>query len=147
MTIPDKLEKIADWMNEMLEADPMDNDRLEQICQFIIDQTKVRFNLLDFEFFTEERLAILKAERPNVFRDRDHSAICKQEDLEKNCQKHIRFKKYFRIEKSMFYSDENILIYFHTGTAKNDLTIYSRLTLPKTGFFINSNVGYIKPGT
>lgn len=141
MTIPEKLEKIADWMNELLEADPMDNERLEEICQFLLDQTKVRFRLFDFEFFNEERLTIIRAERLNLVGEQDYRAICKQRDLEKKCLKHIRFKKYFRMEKSMFYSDENILVYFHTGTAKNDQTIYLRLTLPKTGFFINPNIG------
>lgn len=139
--IPRKLEKIADWMNEMLEADPMDNAKLEQICQFLLDQTKVRFNLFDFEYFNEDRLAILQTERPNIVREGDYKAICKHDDLEKKCMKHIRFKEYFRIEKSFFYSDENKLVYFHTGKAKNDLTIYSRLTLTRTGFFVNPNVG------
>ncbi len=138
--IPEKLEKIADWMNELQEVDPMNNERLEQICQFLMDQTKVRFNLLDFEFFNEERLTILKAERPNVVKNGDYKAIRRHDNLKKKCLKHIRFKKYFKIEKSFFYSDENKLVYFYSGTAKNDKTIYSRLTQPKTGFFINPNV-------
>ena len=139
--IPRKLEKITDWMNVMLEAEQLDNSKLEQICQFLLDQTKIRFKLFDFEFFNEERLAILQAERSNVIRDGDYKALCKHDDIEEKCKKHIRFKKYFRIEKSFFYSDENKLVYFHTGKAKNDLTIYSRLTLTRTGFFVNPNVG------
>jgi len=133
------LAKIVDDLNELLEAEVMNNEQFKEICQLLQDQPKVRFRLLDFDFFNVQRLSIINSERLNLAGGENYMAISNLNNLEKKCMKHIRFKKYFRMEKSMFYSDENILVYFHTGTAKNDQIIFSRLTLPKVGFFINPN--------
>jgi hypothetical protein len=44
------------------------------------------------------------------------------------------------IKKSLFDTEDNIFAYFYTGTAQNDLEIYSRLTSLGTGFFRNPNI-------
>lgn len=140
-----RLEIIVDALNQQLNADQMDTARFERICKYMKTQTYARFKLVDFEFYNEERLALINAEDLNTVRGQDYESCVKQFKLTKNFMKHIRFQKYFKIEKSMFYSEENILIYFHTGTAKNDKTIYAHLTQPEKGFFINPNDDLIHP--
>ncbi len=140
-----RLEILVDALNPLLEADQIDMARLERICKYMKKETYARFKLVDFEFYNEERLAIINAEGLDTVRGQDYESCVNRFKLTKNFMKHIRFQKYFKVEKSMFYSDENILVYFHTGTAKNDKTIYSRLTQPETGFFISPNDVFINP--
>ena len=129
------LVQIAENLNELLEADQMDNALLEEICQALKEEICLKFKLMDFEFFNEERMVKITSEKKTFVRERNFEAAANQRDLEKNFEKHIRFKKYFNMEKSMFYPEDNMLVYFYSGTAKNDHVIYSRLTSSGTGFF------------
>ncbi len=133
--------EIEKKMNELLEADKMDNAMLEEICQSLKEQPNVRFRLMDFKYFNKERLAIINAQKIELVRMQNFDAAAKKRELELKCLKHIQGKEQFKIEKSMFDIEENIFAYFYTGTAKNDLKIYSRLTSPENGFFKNPNVG------
>jgi len=108
---------------------------LEEICQALKEKICLKFKLMDFEFFNEERMVKITAEKKRFVKERNFEAAANWRDLEKNFEKHIRFKKYFNIEKSMFYPEDNILLYLYLGTAKNDQVIYSRLTSTGTGFF------------
>lgn len=129
--------EIAKKMNELLEADDMDNAVLEEICQTLKEQTNVRFRLMDFKFFNKERLALINAQKIEFVRKQNFKAAANKRDLELKCLKHIQAKEQFKIKKSMFDIEENIFAYFYTGTAKNDRKIYSRLTSPGNGFFEN----------
>jgi len=132
--------EIAKKMNELLEADEIDNAELEEICQSLKEQTNVRFRLMDFNYFNKERLAVINAQKIEFVRKQNFEAAANKRQLEKKCLKHIHGKEQFKIEKSMFDTEENIFAYFYTGTAKNDLKIYSRMTSPENGFFKNPNV-------
>ena len=134
------LTEIAKKMNELLEADEMDNAVLEEICQMLKEQTNVRFRLMDFKFFSKERLALINAQKIEFVRKQNFKAAAIKRDLELKCLKHIQAKEQFKIRKSMFDVEENIFAYFYTGTAKNDLKIYNRLTSPGNGFFRNPNI-------
>ena len=134
------LTEIAKKMNELLEADEMDNAVLEEICQMLKEQTNVRFRLMDFKFFNEERLAEINAQKIELIRNQSFDAAANKREHEVKCLKHIQGKEQFKIGKSMFDTEENIFAYFYTGTAKNDLKIYNRLTSPGNGFFRNPNI-------
>jgi len=134
------LVEIAKKMNELLEADDMDNAVLEEICKTLKEQPNVRFRLMDFKYFNEERLAMLQNQKIELVRNQNFEAAANKRELEVKCLKHIQAKKQFKIEKSLFDTEDNIFAYFYTGTAQNDLEIYSRLTSPGTGFFRNPNI-------
>ena len=127
--------EIAEKMNNLLESDQLDYASLEEICLTIKDQTRVRFRLMDFEFFNEEKVAVITAKKLRLIQEQNFEGAANMRDIEKKYLKHINFKKSFEIEKSMFFSEDDLLVYFHTGTAKNDNAIYSRLTSPGIGFF------------
>lgn len=129
------LRNIADNMNELLDADQFDSARLEEMCLILKEQSKVRFRLMDFEYLNEERLKTYRDDHVVLIWRKNFKAAANKRDHIKKCEKYIRFKRLFRIEKSMFHFARNKLVYFYTGTAKNDLAIYSRLTSTNIGFF------------
>lgn len=47
--------EIVQKMNELLEADEMDNAVLEEICQTLKEQTNVRFRLMDFKLIIPDQ--------------------------------------------------------------------------------------------
>jgi hypothetical protein len=131
--------KIAKDLNILLKKKVMNEIRLEKICQTLGEQTRVRFKLMDFEFFNEERMDLLVAEKNRFLKDKNYEAAANLKDVEKNFEKHIRFRIFFGVRKSGFYSEDNHLVYLHTGKARNDRVIYDRLTSPVKGFFKNPN--------
>ena len=48
--------QIAENLNELLESDQMDNALLDEICQALKEEICLKFKLMDFEFFNEERI-------------------------------------------------------------------------------------------
>ena len=129
------LVKMADNLNKLLNVNQMDSPRLEKICQTLKEQLRVKFKLMDFEFFNEERMAVLRTEKKQFTKEKNYEDAASKQELMNECQKHIRFKKYFKLKKSIFYPEDNKLVYLHTGKSKNDPAIYAYLTSIETGIF------------
>jgi hypothetical protein len=116
-------EDIVMKMNEMLEADKF---KLNQF-DFLIIQLKELFQItvkfLDFGYFNDKRLKLLKKEKIRLIKIQDFEAAAKIREMEKECSDYISVRTEYNIEKSSFYHDQENLLYFHLGTSKNDKKI------------------------
>jgi hypothetical protein len=130
-----RLIKSADELNELLEMETLDETKLEEICRILQAEKRNRYVLADFEFYNEEKLEQIKEEKLNLVKARQFEKAAHQRELEKECQKYVVFKKFFKLEKSLFFPEPDTLIYLFTGKSKNDRAVYTRLTAPGTGVF------------
>lgn len=130
-----ELIKIAENLNELLEMEVMDNEKLEEICNILKSSKMYHFVIADFEFFNQEKLALIVEEKFKSCSIQDFERTSILRDLEKKCEKHVLFNRFFKLENSLFYPDFYTLVYFFTGKSKNDRAIYSRVTSPQNGLF------------
>lgn len=149
------LEGITDDLNKLLKSEVLDVSKLEEICRLLHNLPHMRFKLLDFNYFDEKRLLAVQNEIEELARctnlsginyienwegNENFSKLSEKLSIKRKCEKHLRLKKIFKIEQSLFYSEDNTLVYFYIGTTPNDSAIYSYFTLPQTGFFTRPNV-------
>lgn len=135
MATIEELNDLTKEMNDLLEAEDVDKNRLEEVCNLWQNQTSIRFRLLDFEYYNEDQLKIITEEKIAFVREQNFEGAANKREIEKKFIKHVTFKKEMEIEKSAFHFEENILVYIYTGTARNDSVLLSRLTSPEKGFF------------
>ena len=129
------LNELTKQLNDMLVADQIDSAQLEEVCNAWQNQTNIRFWVLDFEHYNEEQLESITQEKISFVREQNFEGAAAKRVIEKKYIKHLNFKKELGIEASAFHLVKNILVYFYTGKAKNDITLLSRLTYPENGFF------------
>ena len=88
--------------------------------QFIKLNNTPKIKLIDFEYYNEKRLGDAKQEKIIFVQLQNFKRAASNRDLELECQKHVDLKSEFKIEKSTFHYEQNYLMYFYLGTAKND---------------------------
>jgi hypothetical protein len=135
MATTEELIELTKQMNALLEAEDVDKNWLEEVCNLWQNQTNIRFRLLDFEYYNESQLKTITEEKISYVKNQDFEGAANKREIEKKFIKHVTFKKEMEIEKSAFHFEENILVYLYTGTARNDSVLHSRLTSPEKGFF------------
>jgi xanthine dehydrogenase molybdopterin-binding subunit B len=121
---------IAAKLNKMLEIEQFDDEMFGFYIALLKEKYNFEIQLIDFEFYNEERLQQAQTEKKKglEFRDFEYTANCME--LEKICLKCLEYKAEWKIDKSVFLPNpgRNILnslipVYFyycHCGTAKND---------------------------
>ena len=129
--IKDVLDEIADGLNELLKVDPLDQVHLQKLYDQLIDIPEVRFKIMDFVFYDEKNLKTLTEEKIKQIRLQNFELVANARNQEKECIKNIKFKKYFKLQNSFFYPEEDKLFYFYLGTARNDKVIKALFTEPK----------------
>ncbi|MCE5345386.1 MAG: hypothetical protein LLG13_03725 [Bacteroidales bacterium] len=107
-------------LNELLEADQFDQDKIECILKQLKEHYKLNIKFLDFKYYNEYRRRFARKEKMKYVRIQDFETAAKFRNLEKECLNYISIKNDYNIEKSMFYYDLNYLFYFYFGKAKND---------------------------
>lgn len=135
MATIEELKELTKEMNDLMEAEDVDKNWLEEVCNLWQNQTNIRFRLVDLEYYNEERLNSITEEKIAFVKAQNFEGAANKREIEKKFIKHVEFKKELEIENSAFHFEENMLVYLYTGTAKNDKLLYSRLTSPENGFF------------
>lgn len=113
-------ENVIQELNNLLETDSFDIMQFDIIYRLIKEQETAKTKLIDFEYYNEERLEEAKNEKIICVQLQNFEKAASCRDLELECQKYVDLKKEFKIEKSMFHYEQNYLMYFYLGTAKND---------------------------
>jgi hypothetical protein len=90
------------------------------LYQSIKQNSPIQIKLIDFEYFNEKRLEEAQKEKIICVQLQDFERAASNRDLESECQKYVDIKNEFKIEKSRFHFEQNYLLYFCLGTAKND---------------------------
>ena len=114
----------------MLEIEQFDDEMFGFYIALLKEKYNFEIQLIDFEFYNEERLQQAQTEKKKGLdlRDFEYTANCME--LEKTCLKCLEYKAEWKIDKSVFLPKpgRNLLnslipVYFyycHFGTAKND---------------------------
>lgn len=120
-------ENIIRNLNELLEADNINMQQFDDLLKSLKELYNPRIKLIDFEFYNEESKERFSKEKLICVKLHNFDKAAYNRGLELECLKYINLKTEFEIKKSMFYYEQNYLLYFYLGTAKNDKSIRSFL--------------------
>lgn len=116
-------------LNELMEENRIHRRKID----YLLDEFKKLANpkvvLVDFEYYNEERLCMLKEKKIDCIRNQNFAEAARYRILEKECQEFIDLKEEYGISKSMFYFEKEYLFYFYFGTAKIDKKVREYLKL------------------
>ena len=107
-------------LNELLEGNRFYRKRLDILLKEFKELENAKIVLIDFEYFNEERLRLLKKEKMNYIRKQDFPKAAEYRNYETECQNYIDIKEEYGISRSMFYFEKEYLFYFYFGIYKND---------------------------
>jgi len=122
-------EKDIAELNNFLEAEQFDIDAFGMFFQFLKQNHSFKINLIDFEYYNEQRLEEAKKEKISSVQHQNWEIAASNRDLELLCQKFIDIRNQFNIEKSSFLYEEDYLLYLFLGTARNDKWVREYLKL------------------
>jgi len=122
-------EKDIAELNNFLEAEQFDIDAFGMFFQFLKQNHSFKINLIDFEYYNEQRLEEAKKEKISSVQHQNWEIAASNRDLELLCQKFIDIRNQFNIEKSFFLYEEDYLLYLFLGTARNDKWVREYLKL------------------
>ena len=107
-------------LNNFLESDCFDIDCFDNCYKSLKLNNTLKIKIIDFEYYNEKRLEESKKEKTICVKLQNFEKAASYRDLELECQKYVDLKTELKIEKSAFYYEQNYLMYFYLGTAKND---------------------------
>jgi len=114
-------------LNDFLESENIDIEGFKKLYKSIKHSNNVKIKLIDFEYYNEKRLEEARKEKINSVQIQEFEKAAFNRQLEMDCRKHVELKTELKIEKSAFYYEQNYLMYFYLGTAKNDKLIRKAL--------------------
>ena len=124
------LEFIVAKMNEMLEDERFDNEMFNFFKTLLEEKFNFEFQLIDFEFYNDERLRQAQTEKKKGLELQDFEYTAKYWELERSCLKCLDYKSEWKVDKSMFLpepgresrviSTPDYLFYCYFGTSSND---------------------------
>lgn len=110
-------------LNGFLESESFNNVKFSRT----LNRLKKRFNpqigIIDFYFFNEQRHKKARREKLRGEQFQSFGYVRNQRIVEQVCERHIELKSLLQIEKSTFLYEENILMFCHLGSSRNDLII------------------------
>jgi hypothetical protein len=116
-------------LNELLEWDRFYKKRFNSLLSEFRELENSKIILIDFEYFSEARLHLLKKRKMNYIRKQDFVKAAEYRNSEKECQNFIDIKEEYGISRSMFYFEKEYLFYFYFGTSKIDMKARDYLKL------------------
>ena len=102
-------------LNNEINSNALDIDLFIDLIKGI---SKIKF--IDLTFYTEEKLLYAKREKNLCIRKQLYERAALMRDLERNCIKYIELRDLLDIETSLFYLDEEQIVFLYTGKGKND---------------------------
>jgi hypothetical protein len=107
-------------INEMLEIEKFSINEFEGLINQLKEEFQVKIIFLDFKYYNEDRLRLIRKEKIKNIRLQNFEAAAKNREMEKECLSYISIRTDYKIEKSSFLIDQSYLFYFYLGTTKND---------------------------
>lgn len=107
----------------MLESEDFKSGEFLALLNEFIDRFNPKLKVLDFVYFDEERLAMLKEQKFSEVKRQNFTLAARLRDQEKQCRNYLELRKTAGAEKSMFYHDDEYLCFFNLGTCRNDTAI------------------------
>ncbi len=129
----DTLKFIVAKLNEMLEVGRFDNEQFEFYIALLVEKYNFEIKLIDFEFYNEEKLREVQAEKKKGLELLDFEYTANYRELERTCLKCLEYKADWKIDKSVFLPEPgrelrkiptpDYFYYCYFGTAKNYVMI------------------------
>jgi hypothetical protein len=116
-------------VNELLEENRIYRRKFDYLLNEFRKLANPKIVLIDFEYYSEERLGILKSKRIDCIQNQNFTEAARYRTLEKECQEFIELKDEYGISKSMFFFENEYLFYFYFGTGKIDKKVREYLKL------------------
>jgi hypothetical protein len=113
-------ENLVLQLTELLGGDRFYRKKFDYLWKEFKELENPGIMLIDFEYYNDDRLTILKKKKSESIEKQDFEAASVYRDLEAECQEYIDIKEEYNITESMFYYEKEYLFYFYFGTAKND---------------------------
>lgn len=110
-------------LNSFLEADQLHIGEFGRTLRRFKKRFDPKIGVIDFKYFDEKRLKKARQEKLKGELIKNFQYVRSQRRLERVCQQYLELKSQIGIEKSKFLFEENVLMYCHFGTSKNDLAI------------------------
>jgi len=110
-------------LNVFLETGNFDINAFDSFFQSMMLDYGFKFRFFDFEHYNEKKLEEAIKEQTRSVNLLHFERAASYRYLELECKKHIGLRASFKIEKSAFCYEQDYLVYFHFGTAKNDLLV------------------------
>lgn len=110
-------------LNGFLITDEMRIDQFGRTLKRFEKRLNPKIGVVDFKYFDENRLKKARQEKLKGELIKNFQYVRSQRRLERVCQQYLELKTQFDIEKSIFLFEENVLLYCHFGTSKNDQAI------------------------
>jgi len=123
----EELIKIEDRLNMLLEVENIDQIEIVEIANQLFRMKKVQLEMIDFDIYNEANRAELVKKKLAAIEKKDLETAFNLRMEERVYIKYINFRKYFNVQKSLFYPDSDKLVYYHLGTALNDRIIKAQL--------------------
>jgi hypothetical protein len=107
-------------MNIMLYAKEFDKNKFQVLLNEIRQKYHPRIGMLDLVYYNKVRKKELWDQKINAVRNGEFEIAASYRRKEILGQDLIKFKKRFKIKRSIFKYEEDYLVYLHVGNAMND---------------------------
>jgi hypothetical protein len=110
-------------LNSFLDNKEFDIGKFGRTLKRFEKRFNFKIGVIDFKYFDENRLKNAQREKLKGDLIKNFQYFRSQRRLERVCQQYLELKTQFDIDKSIFMFEENVLMYCHFGTSKNDPAI------------------------
>lgn len=110
-------------LNAILEAEIFPAEEFSNLMGTIKEQSLFKIDIFNFVYNNEKLLQYSRDRKTAYIKSAQYEMAARMRDMELKCLKLLDFKKERNIEKSMFYFENNTLIFLYFGNVKNDFII------------------------
>lgn len=126
-------------LNKILDGERFYPMRFKILLNEFKELENPKIVLIDFEYYNEEKLKFFHDKKLESITIQDFESAAKYRILEKECQEYLDLKEDYGINKSMFFYEKELLIYFYFGTAKIDNIVKEHIKKIQENGSINNN--------
>ena len=110
-------------MNIMLYAKDFDTIKFQNLLNEFREKYHSKIGMLDLAYYNKVRKKELWDQKINAMRNAEFELAASYRRKEILGQDLLKFKKRFKIKRSIFRYEENYLVYLHVGNARNDVIV------------------------
>lgn len=120
-------DKIVKKLNAFLNSPDFNTCEFEKLLESLLEQENVKLKILDFKYFSEDRLEYVRQEKIKDVKLGSFERAASWREKELKILKYIEFREQFDIKKSEFHFEEGFLLFFYLGTEINDMPIKEKI--------------------
>lgn len=119
-----QIDNVLTKLNELCNCEEYNDASLHRLLNYLIKKKRLAIVVFDYKTYTEEYSLILKQQQALVIKEQNYEKALIIQDRRNECEIIQYFKEKYSLEESLFCIQNQTIIYFHTGKAKNDEPIF-----------------------